>query len=562
MLAREARLRRRGPAESGQGRSRRCTAAPRAARCTCSKGAAAVRRASRGSDACVDGPRCDRSIERGSARARARRGRAAATSAAAAPRISTAKRRKASRFDVTRLSPASSSYEPTRARRHRALRHAAGRARSGARRAAASACRSSRRTSAPAPPSAAWSPPGSPGPARAAAGGVRDYVLGATLLNGRGEVLSLRRPGDEERRRLRRVAPARRLARHARRDLRGVAEGAAACRRRTRDAALRDGAGAARCEQLNRWAGAAAAAQRQRLARRHAASCACAARWPAVSAAVATLGGELIDAKHAARFWDGLREQSDEFFDAARRRRAGDGASVAPLGAADRAAARCSGEQLIEWGGARAGCAPRRRRRRCETRPTRPAAMPRCSVRRDKSRRRVRAAVAAAATASIATEEAPSIRGHLQSRPPVPGPLSATTRCKRISRPSSRDTPEGQEAEAILRKCVHCGFCTATCPTYQLLGDELDGPRGRIYLMKQVLEGAAAHAQHAAAPGPLPDLPQLRDHLSVGRAVRAAWSRSAASIVEAARAAAGRRASAHALAAEGGPDVAGCSSRR
>ena len=54
-----------------------------------------------------------------------------------------------------------------------------------------------------------------------------------------------------------------------------------------------------------------------------------------------------------------------------------------------------------------------------------------------------------------------------------------------------RDTPEGREAEEILRKCVHCGFCTATCPTYQLLGDELDGPRGRIYLIKQVLEGAA-----------------------------------------------------------------------
>ena len=53
-----------------------------------------------------------------------------------------------------------------------------------------------------------------------------------------------------------------------------------------------------------------------------------------------------------------------------------------------------------------------------------------------------------------------------------------------------KDTPEGREAEAILRKCVHCGFCTATCPTYQLLGDELDGPRGRIYLIKQVLEGA------------------------------------------------------------------------
>jgi glycolate oxidase iron-sulfur subunit len=56
--------------------------------------------------------------------------------------------------------------------------------------------------------------------------------------------------------------------------------------------------------------------------------------------------------------------------------------------------------------------------------------------------------------------------------------------------PEYAGTADGQDAEAILRKCVHCGFCTATCPTYQLLGDELDGPRGRIYLIKQVLEGA------------------------------------------------------------------------
>ncbi len=55
--------------------------------------------------------------------------------------------------------------------------------------------------------------------------------------------------------------------------------------------------------------------------------------------------------------------------------------------------------------------------------------------------------------------------------------------------PEFKGTRQGDAAEAILRKCVHCGFCTATCPTYQLLGDELDGPRGRIYLMKQVLEG-------------------------------------------------------------------------
>ena len=53
-----------------------------------------------------------------------------------------------------------------------------------------------------------------------------------------------------------------------------------------------------------------------------------------------------------------------------------------------------------------------------------------------------------------------------------------------------RDTAAGQEADRILRSCVHCGFCNATCPTYQLLGDELDGPRGRIYLIKQMLEGS------------------------------------------------------------------------
>src|SRR3569832_2993423 len=61
-----------------------------------------------------------------------------------------------------------------------------------------------------------------------------------------------------------------------------------------------------------------------------------------------------------------------------------------------------------------------------------------------------------------------------------------------------KHTPEGQEADAMLRSCVHCGFCTATCPTYQLLGDELDSPRGRIYLIKLVLEG-----------GPVTDKTQL-----------------------------------------------------
>ncbi|MHB1707418.1 MAG: 4Fe-4S dicluster domain-containing protein, partial [Acidithiobacillus sp.] len=56
--------------------------------------------------------------------------------------------------------------------------------------------------------------------------------------------------------------------------------------------------------------------------------------------------------------------------------------------------------------------------------------------------------------------------------------------------PRFQDDPTVHEADEILRSCVHCGFCTATCPTYQLLGDELDGPRGRIYLIKEFLAGA------------------------------------------------------------------------
>ena len=62
----------------------------------------------------------------------------------------------------------------------------------------------------------------------------------------------------------------------------------------------------------------------------------------------------------------------------------------------------------------------------------------------------------------------------------------------------ARSIARADEAEAILRACVHCGFCNATCPTYQVLGNELDGPRGRIYLIKQLLEGQPAGASTQA----------------------------------------------------------------
>ena len=146
------------------------------------------------------------------------------------------------------------------------------------------------------------------------------------------------------------------------------------------------------------------------------------------------------------------------------------------------------GDQLIEWGGAlrwlaateracrpgqRSACGPPRRAgtRRCFAVPSRQptrsipwikrsprsiARSRRCSIRRACS-------IAAALDSLMQTDLAPEYR----------------------------DTHDGREADTILRSCVHCGFCTATCPTYQLLGDELDGLRGRIYLIKQVLEGAA-----------------------------------------------------------------------
>lgn len=97
---------------------------------------------------------------------------------------------------------------------------------------------------------------------------------------------------------------------------------------------------------------------------------------------------------------------------------------------------------------------------------------------------------------------------------------------------SIRDTATGREAEAILRACVHCGFCNANCPTYRLLGDELDGPRGRIYQIKQALEGGPVGAKTQlhldrcltclACETTCPSGVQYRRLLEIGRATVAA----------------------------------------
>ena len=85
-------------------------------------------------------------------------------------------------------------------------------------------------------------------------------------------------------------------------------------------------------------------------------------------------------------------------------------------------------------------------------------------------------------------------------------------------RPSGSPTRICSALEKILRSCVHCGFCTATCPTYLLTGDERESPRGRIYLIKDLLEsGRSADGRGRRADRPLPVVPLLHDHLPVRR---------------------------------------------
>ena len=282
-----------------------------------------------------------------------------------------------------------------RAGDHRARRHAAGRDREACSPSAASACRSSRRAS-PTPTAALAGTVGGMVAAGLAGPGARGRRRRARLRAGRAAAQrprrpdALRRPGDEERRRLRRVAPARRLVGHARRDLRGVAEGAADARGRRRRCASTC-ARPRRSSSLHAWAGQplplnASVWWRDTLAVRlrgaNAAVAAARAQHGRRGRSPTTLG----DA-----FWEGLRDQRDEFFVEARARgRAREQRAVAPVAAADHAGAAVVRRHADRMG--RRAALDRRRRRRTTLvlRPRR--ARRRQRVPRQRRRRRRRGA--------------------------------------------------------------------------------------------------------------------------------------------------------------------------
>ena len=226
-------------------------------------------------------------------------------------------------------------------------------------------------------------------------------------------------------------------------------------------------------------------------------------------------------------WWEGVRDQTHEFFALQRSRFGRRRMSVAAVAAGHGRARQAAGPAAHRVA-RRAALVAHRRRPRAKCARPRHGAGGHATLMR--ARRQVVRGVHAGERRADA--HSPGIEAGLRSGRHIQSaaactPSSDTAMQTQLS-PEFEGTPEGEEAQAILRKCVHCGFCNATCPTYQLLGDELDGPRGRIYLIKQVLEGGDSHAQHSAAPGSLPDLPATARPPVRAASSTATWSISAA----------------------------------
>ena len=371
------------------------------------------------------------------------------------------------------------SYDPTELVDHRARRHAARRTeRRARRRRPDAAVRAAGASTVTRHRRRRGREPDCLGPRRPWSGSVRDFVLGCRVITGEAKHL---RFGGEVMKNVAGYDVSRLLAGSfgcLGVDHGSVAEGAAQAAR-TSQPRCSNSTPPKRCASCPPGA----------------APC-CRSAAPAMSTAVCTCGSKAARDRWGRRWiasaapnstcasGTSLREQRLPFFDDPR-----------PLwrlsmpnayAARPRCRARCCSTGPARSAGSRAMRRPRR-----SARSRRPRAVTRPASRRTPDAEPFTRYRRAAAALSPATEAAARPARHLQPGPHVRRPvkIEANTIMQTNLSEARQNLPRADEAEQILRSCVHCGFCNATCPTYQLLGNELDGPRGRIYLIKQMLEG-------------------------------------------------------------------------